>query len=170
MRLFLIAKHWQIAIMQIIPIICVFLLDDFLLPLQVVFMWILLFAVTVLWLYSIGVAANLLLETSLQKSELVFLIATLASLFIFITVLLVMYRSFQFSLPPPRWLFYLLFTGLASFYYTLWYAASQFVAAEKKAEAIYIEFAFPMLGFWFGIVGVWFLQPRVNRVLGARYN
>ena len=78
-----------------------------------------------------------------------------------------MYRSSELQAPPPGWLIYLLFTGLGSFFYTLWFAASQLVAAEKQAEPFYIEYAFPMLGFWFGVVGVWFLQPRVNRVLGS---
>jgi hypothetical protein len=166
MHPFLTAKHWQIATLQIIPIICIFVLRDLLSPTQIAFMWILLFAVTVMWLYSIGAAANFLLPASLQKSELIFRIGALVSLFIFITVLLIMYRSFQMNSPPPGWLNYLLLPGLFSFYYTLWFTASQFVAAEKKAEASYLEYAFPMLGFWFGIVGVWFLQPRVNRVLG----
>ncbi|MEM7562921.1 MAG: hypothetical protein AAF353_07695 [Pseudomonadota bacterium] len=124
MRLFLIAKHWQIATLQIIPMICVFLLRDILSPLQVGFMWILLIFVTLMWLYSIGVAANLSLEASLQKSELVFRIATFTSLFIFITVLMIIYRSSEMNLAPPGWLNYLLLTGLISFYYTLWYAAS----------------------------------------------
>ena len=96
-----------------------------------------------------------------------FRIATFSSLFIFAMVLPIMYRLSQTDSAHPAWLVYLLFAGLATFYYMLWYTSSQFVAAEKKAEASYSEYALPMLGFWFSIVGVWFLQPRVNRVLGS---
>ena len=142
MRLFLIAKHWQIAIMQIIPILCIFFLGGVLSPLQIGFMWVLLIAVSVIWLYSIGLAANHLLEASLQKNELVFCITAIASVFVFITVLLIMYRSIQLSTQPPGWLIYVLFIGLGSFFYTLWYAASQFIAAEKNAETFYFLIVF----------------------------
>ena len=166
MRLFLIAKHWQIATMQLIPIACIFLVGQSLSPVQVSFMWLLLVSVSVIWLYSIGAAANLALEPALQRNVMMFRIATFASLFIFVMVLPIMYRLSQTDSALPGWLEALIFVGLANFYYMLWYAASQFVAAEKKAQTSYFEYALPMLGFWFGIVGVWFLQPRVNRVLG----
>ena len=153
--------------MQLIPIACIFWVGKFLSPVQVSFMWLLLVSVSVIWIYSIGAAANLALEPALQRNVMKFRIATCASLFILVMVLPIMYRLSQTDSAPQGWLVLLLFAGMASFYYMLWYAASQFVAAEKKAEASYSEFALPMLGFWFSIVGVWFLQPRVNRVLGS---
>ena len=167
MRLFLIARHWQIAILQLVPIACIFLVGKYLSPVQVSFMWFLLVSVSVIWLYSIGAAANLALEPALQKKVTIFRIAAFASLFIFVMVLPIMYQLSQTNSTHPAWLVYLLFAGLTSFYYMLWYASSQFVAAEKKAEPNYFEYALPMLGFWFSIVGVWFLQPRVNRLLGS---
>ena len=133
MRLFLIARHWQIATMQLIPIGCIFWVGKFLSPVQVSFMWLLLVSVSVIWIYSIGAAANLALEPALQKKVTIFRIAAFASLFIFVMVLPIMYQLSQTNSAPPGWLVYLLFAGLASFYYMLWYASSQFVAVEKKA-------------------------------------
>ena len=167
MHLFVKARHWQIATMQIIPLICIFVLGDIFSPWQLGFMWVLLIGITVVWLYSIGTVANRSVDQTLQKNPMLFSFSALATVLVFILVLVMMYRASELQLPPPGWLIYVLFTGLGSFFYTLWFAASQLVAAEKQAEPFYIEYAFPMLGFWFGVVGVWFLQPRVNRVLGS---
>jgi hypothetical protein len=65
---------------------------------------------------------------------------------------------------PPSWLIFVLFTALGSFGYKLWFTASHFIAAEKKAESYYVEYAFPIPGLWFGFVGAWLLQPQINRV------
>ena len=168
MQLFLNAKHWQIAAMQLIPILCIFFFRDTFSPLQLGIMWILLISVSVFWLYSVGSAANRQLDVSLQKNEMIFFVTALASIFIVIVVLFIMHRSFQLQTRPPGWLVHLLFAGLGCFGYTIWFAASQFVAAEKKGETFYIEYAFPMLGLWFGFAGAWFLQPRINQVLGKK--
>ncbi|MEM7294512.1 MAG: hypothetical protein AAF420_14120, partial [Pseudomonadota bacterium] len=58
MQHFLNARHWQIAGMQIIPIVCIFTLRGVLSPLQIGFMWALLIGVIVCWLYAIGSRAN----------------------------------------------------------------------------------------------------------------
>ena len=166
MQLFLNARHWQIAVMQAIPILCVFFLRGVLSPLQTGFMWALLIAVMVAWLYSIGSNANERVPEALKMNPRVMQVTTPASVCIFVIVLIIMYKSSQAQVPPPPWLIYVLFVGLGAFFYTLWFAARQFVTAEKGAETFYIEYAFPMLGFWFGFVGAWFLQPRVNRMLG----
>ena len=168
MPLFLNARHWQIFTLQMIPIVCIFLLGDMFSPWQLGFMWVLLVCISIAWLYSIGTAANQQLDASLQKNQLVFAATSLACVLLFITVLLLMFRASQTQTPPPSWLVHVLFVGLANFFYTLWFAACQLVSAEKKAQAFYIEYAFPMLGFWFGFVGAWFLQPRVNRLLGRQ--
>ena len=167
MRYLLTASHWQIALMQLIPILCIFFLDGILTPLQIGFMWILLVVASVVWLLAIGLAANRLLGETLRKNETVLRITAIACPILFTVVMVIMFQATQSSVPPPRWLIYVLFSGLGCFFYTLWFAASQFVAAENKSETFYIEYAFPMIGFWFGFVGAWFLQPRVNKVLGS---
>ena len=166
MHFLLKASHWQIAFMQLIPLACIFLLKDFLEPLHRRFMWIILISVAVAWLYTVGSAANEKVADDNRLSVGLHLFSAFATPVIFTVVLLLMYRASVDQTLPPSWLIYLLFSGLACFFFMLWFTARQFVSAEKGEKAYYIEYAFPILGFWFGFVGAWFLQPRVNRVLG----
>ena len=159
------ARHWQIFIMLLIPIACIFIIGEIFTQLQIGFMWLLLITVELAWLYAIGSKANERVEADLQRNQQLFLLAPFLCVMLFATVLAVMYRSSEIQQPPPPWLIYLVFAGLGTFFYTLWYAASQLVTAEKQAKTFYIEYAFVMLGLWFGIVGAWFIQPRVNRTL-----
>ncbi|MEM7208207.1 MAG: hypothetical protein AAF434_10305 [Pseudomonadota bacterium] len=166
MQVLLRAKHWQIFLLLSIPLLCIFGLRSILSPLHYGFMWLLLFAVELAWLFAIGSASNARVPENLRRNQQLFLLAPFVCIMLLGVVLAMLYSAFQTQQPPPPWLIYLVFAALAAFFYTLWFAASQFATAEKQDSAFYIEYAFPMLGLWFGVVGAWFLQPRVNRLLG----
>jgi len=168
MSIFLNAKHWQIFLMLIIPLVCVTVLRSSLTPLQLGFMWMLLLLVICSWLYSIGNAANERLSESLKKNRVIFMIAVampLVYMALFFILIIIPLNQQVEALQPPGWMIVIHFAALAGFMYALWFAAKQLVTLEKGEPVFYIEYAFVLLGLWFGFIGVWFLQPRVNKLL-----
>ena len=171
MPLFLNARNWQLFLMLATPLATFRLFADHLSVLQSGFMLFLFVGAMVGWLYSVGISANDRLPPELQINPRFFkfgLVAPLVYLLAVSAVILIPLAQGEADFRPPSWILPLHFAALAGFVYALWFTAKQFVTLQKGSRTSYIEYAFPLLGFWFGVIGVWFLQPRVNRLLGDK--
>lgn len=169
MQVFLIAKHWQLFILMVIPLVSLRLFAGQFSSFQLSIMLALLLAAVCGWWYAIGVAANEKLEEPLKGNILYFKIALIVP---------VAYIAFMFLVLSPsqaggeaarqvsQWVGFLYIGAMLSLYYALWFVARQFVSLRKKERAVYSEYAFTMLGFLIAVLGVWFIQPDVNKLLG----
>ena len=69
---------------------------------------------------------------------------------------------------PPRWAIFVNFAGIICFAYSVWYAAKQFSTVEQKQETTFLDYYAPFMSLWFGFIGVWFLQPKAQALLGNK--
>ena len=122
------------------------------------------------WLYSVGSAANAKLPGSLKKGTTLYmsgfavaiLYSTLLAVFFFPSVGIAPNQPAE----PPVWLVPLHLLSMLGMFYGLWFTAKQFSALQKNEDVKFIDYSGPFFLFWFSPVGVWFLQPRINDLLG----
>ena len=168
MQIFLLAKHWQLFVLIALPLVSLRFFGGQFSGLQVSIMVALLVSAVCGWWYAVGVTVNEKLDESLRGNILYFKIAL---------IIPVAYVIFMFSVfsstgaegeevqRAPQWVGYLYMVAMVSLYYALWFVARQFVSLEKNERAVYSEYAISMLGFLIVLLGVWFIQPKVNALL-----
>ena len=54
--------------------------------------------------------------------------------------------------------------AMVCMFYALYFVAKNFVMAERKQEVGFYVFAAPFFLIWMYPIGVWFIQPRINRM------
>lgn len=166
---FIKADAWQLCLMMVAPYGIYKLTDFGHSPTSRGVLMIYFLLVALGWIYSIGISSNNKLDTHLQINPVVFrtaLILPFICLLVFIFLILIpLYRGE--ILYPPRWGIYINFAGIISFVYSIWYAAKQFSTLRLNRETVFIDYYAAFMALWFGFVGVWFLQPRVRRLLGT---
>lgn len=168
MSIFLNARAWQLFLLMVVPLATFRFFGANLPPAYAGLMLFLFLLVASGWVFSVGLAANEKVDPLLRMQTYV-----LKTCFAIPLVYLVIFYYF-FIIPlglghlkrPPDWIVPLHFAAIASIFYLLWFAAKQLVTCEQGRETSYFEYWLPLLGFWFGFVGVWFLQPRVKTLLG----
>lgn len=62
------------------------------------------------------------------------------------------------------------FFAVFCMFYSLRFVAKSLVLAETGKPASFYDYAGPFFLIWFFPLGVWFIQPRVNRLYAARRN
>ena len=171
MQVFLLAKHWQLFILMGVPLVCLRLFGGQFSGLQVSIMVALLVASVCGWWYAVGVTVNEKLDESLRGNVLFFKVALVVP----VAYVIFMFTVFSSSgvegeevQRAPQWVGYLYILAMVSLYYALWFVARQFVSLQKNERAVYSEYAVSMLGFLIAVVGVWFIQPKVNALLAEK--
>ncbi|HXZ12180.1 MAG TPA: hypothetical protein VEG64_07290 [Candidatus Sulfotelmatobacter sp.] len=117
------------------------------------------------WLWSMGSFFN-----SVTKPEL----RLKASFFRFALVYAPLYIVFfvaSFTNSSPQLLAVILpphLLGVFCVFYALWFVSKSLVLAETGAPASFHKYAGPFFLLWFFPVGIWIIQPRVNRLYAQR--
>ncbi|WP_156823031.1 hypothetical protein [Kangiella aquimarina] len=127
--------------------------------------WVAMFMMLVVasWLWSIVAAClkelpeNLTESTSLVKIALVYLI-------IYIATGVFIWENFE-----TLWVILNLLAVVAVFY-AYDFTARQLVKLEQQKEVIFSEYAGSLVLLLFLPIGVWSIQPRVNKLLGTERN
>ncbi len=63
-------------------------------------------------------------------------------------------------------IFPLHFLAMFCLFYDNYFVAKNLLLAETGKPASFSEYAGPFFLFWFFLVGIWFIQPRINRLFG----
>jgi len=122
------------------------------------------------WVYSIGISANRRLSSELKLSELPLKLGLgYALVYMFIFTMFVSgigspSSSGTFALIMP---FHLL--AMFGMFFGLWYSAKQLVTLREGKEVSFTDFSGPFFLIWFFPIGVWFVQPMVNELLGEAH-
>lgn len=168
MKLLLKIKHWQLFLLLIgcmvaqsffafnapIP----FLSEMFTLVFLLIFIG---------WLASIGFEANRRLPSELQASQKPMFVALIyAALY---AVVFSVWLSPGSSKEPPNMNLILPFhiLAMAGIFYSLGYTAKRLTTMTKGQKVSFYEYSGPFFLLWFFPIGVWFVQPRVNALLGS---
>jgi hypothetical protein len=185
MNFFLQLKHWQLFVILIgIPIALefftigfIFSTDDFSSGLQLflrLFPILMLLYIGVLfgWLWSVGVFLSKKLPIDATMPNGLFkgaiIIPTLYITFICWFVAKLMWGDEMSELFLDENLTVILtahFTSMACIFYIFYYNAKALQSVELQRPALLSEYVGEFFLFWFFPVGLWFLQPRINKLL-----
>jgi len=177
-RLFVRAKHWQIFLLfavlfavEEIPVIgnltaalrspegsaeILFLTQ----AASAVFGW-----CGLLWIWSLGSFVNSVVPAALRPSKRFFLFGNIfAAIDVVVSIA-------AFQLIDPRWLLVvipLIFLGVFCVFYIMYFVANNLVMAETGELATFYDWVGPFLLLFFCQIGVWFIQPRINRLYAEK--
>lgn len=113
------------------------------------------------WFWSMGSFLNSLAPPRLKLSSKPFAVSL---------VYPPLYIAFFFLLfqdPNPKivlWILPFHFFAMFCLFYNLYFVAKVLVLAETRRPASFYDYAGPFFLIWFFPVGVWFTQPRINRL------
>ena len=57
--------------------------------------------------------------------------------------------------------------AMIAIFYVLAFAARNLIMAERQSTVSFFDYSGPFFLMWFFAVGVWFVQPRVNRLVSG---
>ena len=173
MSIYLRAKHWQLFIVLVGSMFLAqtIMFSTFLsgnsssilalLVLPMLLMGIVFFG----WLWSISAACYKALPPKLASSPKPMQIGLIYAL-----VYLVLSGTFFFGpgnqLPSYVVVMHLL--AMAAIFYSLGFTAKQLTKLEQHQNVSFFSYSGPFFLFWFFPIGVWFIQPKVNQLLGQK--
>lgn len=116
------------------------------------------------WLYAIASAANDRVETKLKKSNRWILLGLIyAVLYIAFSSIFLLGEKGSVGMAP--FLIPLHLLAMCGIFYALIVAARRLVTYERQKEVGFYEFSGPFFLLWFFPFGIWFIQPRVNKMI-----
>lgn len=176
-------KHWQIFaltvgiifIFQLFFILRLLLTDHFLNGIIYYYILFLLFpfVILVLWYYAMGISINSLLPEHLKKKALFFKITSFFPLIYFLLVFLIfgiiLGKSsvdidplFIFILILPAHLF-----SMFCIFYLFYFCSKSLKTYELQKKVKFVDFATEFILLWFSPIGIWIIQPRINKIYEA---
>lgn len=125
-----------------------------------------------LWFYTLGISLHKKLPSSVKMNLNLFLIFITYPLVYMVAFCFIIPRTMQISngLPPfsiPMSILYIIpFHLFAMFcmFYCLYFVAKALKSAELQREALLGDYIIDFILFWFYFVGIWFFQPRINKL------
>ncbi|MBX2868659.1 MAG: hypothetical protein KTR18_08290 [Acidiferrobacterales bacterium] len=125
-------------------------------------------AILISWLFSIGFESNRKVSQQFQKKPTLLIASALIPISYAVFLFLTVFSNAEFGKPPKISGFIIPIHILSMFcmFYLLWFASKQLVTLQKKDRVKFIEHSGPFFLLWFFPIGVWFVQPVVNKELG----
>ena len=165
MNLFLKAKHWQLFIVFIGAIIAPqpAFLNQGLGYYTEMLTRLIISLVFVGWLWSISQACYKTLPAELASSPRIMQAGLIYALLYF------MIGSNFFMQPGEEVPIYIIafhLLGMASIFYAFGFTAKQLVKLEHGKDVSFFAYSGPFFLIWFFPLGIWFVQPKVNQLLG----
>lgn len=121
------------------------------------------------WFWSMGSFLSSIMQPALRLKMGFFRFAIIyPALYIFVFIAL-----FQ-SISTKPTLFAVIFplhvSAVFCMFYLLYFVSKSLVLAETSKPASFYDYAGPFFLIWFFPIGVWFTQPRINRLYAERRN
>ncbi len=175
---FLRAKHWQIFLLLfVVPTVAEFAAIGFvstnvrswrdingatLLFLGAMFLYLLSF---LCWYWSMGSFLASTVESELKLKQGFFRLALLYPLFYMPVFFWIVFSP---GLGPAAIIFPLHLFCMFCLFYGLYFVSKNLVMAETGKPASFYDYAGPFFLIWFYPIGIWFIQPRVNRLYAEK--
>ena len=158
------AKHWQIFITLLIPTMLYSVVPDFSTTIWQV-KRILIVIAFYSWLYLVGKGLNICIPRrhTLDHVFMTFNFFFLSIGFTILNLLLDPGVRVNFT----GWAFLVFLYFIFSFFYMFYFASKALTSAEKGRRTRFGEHIGEMLLFMTGILGIWILQPRINKIYDA---
>lgn len=181
MKTFLHMKHWQIFLSgfvlplfayMIILLISIFSGNVIYLVLSVVVLNLLMMSVLYGWQYTVVNSLNKLLPEGTQTNMNLYRWCLIAMLGIVAVMGIYMMKLFNNLNEVPEafspvfilLLIPVIIVSFAASIYTMLAFARSLVAVERQAVVFFSDYVVEFILLWFWIVGIWVLQPRINKI------
>jgi len=172
-KLFLKAKHWQIFVLMFgVPILFELFVSgciiEFLGSFSIAMLLMFLFITMVLtWFWSIGVGLHKFLPVNHNLNLKKF------KIFVFIPIVYTL--ILLFGTPIDGIINNLLILSLHLFsmfcmFYMIYHCAKTIRSIEINKEAVFSDYVGEFFLLWFYIVGIWILQPKINKIYSDKEN
>ena len=174
------AKHWQIFIItfglpfliQIILMLMTIIKDD---PMMIIrffpIIMILYIGGYFGWFWSIAIGLQKVIPTEIQLKINRFKIFVLIPVFYIIFFLGFFMTSFHLGGPNPVILAIIVPLHLFSMFcifYSMYFVAKIFKTVELQRNVTFSDFAGEFLMIWFLPIGIWILQPKINKMIESK--
>lgn len=172
MSIYLKAKHWQLFIVLVGSMfLAQFIMfntamagdsvNTVLLTLPALLIGTLFFG----WLWAISSACSKALPAELASSPRPMQVGLVYALIYFI------FSSLFFFGPgnqPPAYVVVMHFLAMAAILYAMGFTAKQLTKLDQGKDISFYSYSGPFFLFWFFPIGIWFIQPKVNQLLGTK--
>jgi hypothetical protein len=182
---FLKAKHWQIFLTVTgIPIASHLLFMAFMAismasrtknmeSMHAYFMWFpvpMAFSMLVLfgWFWSLGIGLQAWIPAEIRPKTLMFKLSLLYPAIYIPTFFVVVFGSFLTKGPNPfAFLFIAPFhlTGMVCMFYLMYFLARTIKTVELQRATTFSDFAGEFMLIWMYPIGIWVLQPKINKLM-----
>ena len=169
MNVFLKIKHWQLFILLVGTMFLVqfITLESFksgeqpnIIPLMGLTLFMMLIYMS--WLWAIASACYEALPEHLAQSPKIMKIGIIYTVIYTVVISLLFHGNdiHSFVLIPHL-------LAMAAIFYALGFTAKQLIKLEQQKEVTFVDYSGPFFLFWFFPIGVWFIQPKVNKLLAS---
>ena len=176
------AKHWQIFLIAFgIPLLLYFssiilTVGQFKMKLMLILMFfalVLFLGGYLSWLWSMGVSLQKRIPEQLQISTLLFRIFLFFPVVYYLGLIAFFRWGFGYfasniashSMANLLWILPLHLFAIFCFIYCIYFAARVFKTAELMKKVSFTEFAGEFALIWIFPVGIWILQPKINKMV-----
>ena len=115
------------------------------------------------WIWSISVACYKTLSNELATSPKLMQIGLVYAL-VYIVIAALFFFEPGKKLPVYGIFMHLL--AMVAIFYSLGFTAKQLTKLERNKDVTFFTYSGPFFLLWFFPIGVWFIQPKVNQLLG----
>lgn len=186
MKIFLRLKHWQLFLLLVGPAILfdIFLFGSIIFPLDrsfivIVFPFVMIFSMGILfgWLYAMGTNLHKQLPGNVTMNivsfTILFLVAFIFMTSIFVLIFISLNRALADKEPlnlsmSTALIFFLYLFFMYCMFYCLYFTAKALKAVELQRPVTFGDYAGEFFLIWFFIIGVWIIQPRLNRLFSKK--
>jgi hypothetical protein len=121
------------------------------------------------WLWSMGSFLDSIVQPELRLELKIFRVAVIYPM-CYLPVFIVLFQSL--SVMPLLFvvIFPLHFLAMSCIFYLLYFVSKSLVMTETNKAATFYDYAGSFFLLWFFPIGVWFTQPRINRLYAGRTN
>jgi hypothetical protein len=71
---------------------------------------------------------------------------------------------------PPSWIIPLHLLAMFCMFYNLYFVAKSLRLAEERRPLVFYDYSGPFFLLWFFPIGIWVVQPRINRLYALHQN
>jgi hypothetical protein len=119
------------------------------------------------WLLSIGWVSNRRVSAEFRPRARWFFAAPVYAIAYFTFASYFFPASLAAGESLPWLIFVMHILAMVAIFYVLGFTAKNIMMAERQAPVSFFDYSGPFFLLWFFPIGVWFVQPRVNRLVAA---
>jgi len=186
MKKLLTIKHWQLFLLligvpfifQIFFVSTLFMSDD---PLEMIRffpnMMVIVVGVFFGWFYAMGTSLHKRLPETVTMNLTLFKIFLCIPVIYLFTISILLFEMFSSALSGDTvnpFVFLIIFPlhlfSMFCIFYCLYFNAKALKSVEMQRPLTFSDFAGEFFLIWFFPIGIWIIQPRINKIFGETYD